>query len=408
MITNLATASSIVKRLQDLGYIAYFAGGWVRDYLLGFPSSDIDIATNASIEVLQAVFEKTLPVGAAFGIVIVVEEGHQFEIATFRKEQEYLDGRRPSRVESCSAEEDAKRRDFTINGLFYDPIKKEIFDYIGGKQDLHLKLIRAIGNPIDRLKEDKLRMLRAIRYSTRFGFQIEKKTQEAIEAIAPELFPAVSKERIYQELQKMDLYDTLSDSLRLLLKHRLLKVIFEELCHDEEHHILSRIARIDELPKKTPLIAKLSCLFHLHPVEMKLQALEKLKISKKESLLIAYLDELEKALSSSLMDDYSLALLYSRNFFSIGINFYKHLKETRKEALHLEKHAESLKPFIERITHKNPVITSHDLMTFGIDQGPLLGTLLKEAEKLSINEKILDKERLLTRLKRSPIWPFKQ
>ncbi len=406
-MTNISIATSIIERLQNLGYIAFFAGGWVRDYLLNFPSDDIDIATNASIEVIQAVFEKTLPVGAAFGIIIVVEEGHQFEIATFRKERDYLDGRRPQFIEPCSPEEDAKRRDFTINGLFYDPLKKKLHDFVGGEKDLRAGLIRAIGNPKDRFQEDRLRMLRAVRYATRFGFQIDHPTQEAIIHHAYELFPSVSKERIYQEFQKMDLYGTLGDSLKLLLKYHLLKVIFKELEHLEKTLILSNIGMIDELPKKTPLIAKLSLIFYGRPLEEKIKALSSLKISRKELQLIEYLDHLEKVFNHPDITDYELAITYSHEFFQIGIHFFKNIKGIKKEAIHHEKHRESLKPFVERMIQKNPMIHSEDLILEGIPKGKIMGLLLKEAEKISVNEKLLEKQPILKKLKHSIYWPFK-
>jgi poly(A) polymerase len=406
-MTNFTTALSIVEKLQSLRYTAYFAGGWVRDYLLSFPSDDIDIATNASIEVMHTLFAKTIPVGAQFGILIVVEDGHQFEIATFRKESDYLDGRRPSSVEACSPEEDAKRRDFTINGLFYDPIKKKIYDYVGGQEDLKNGLIRAIGNPVERFQEDRLRMLRAIRYSTRFGFQIDPATEKAIELERNFLFPAVSMERVYQELMKMDLYDTLASSLRLLYQFKLLTIIFDELIPIEKDKILKHIALIDELPKKTPLIAKLSILFDGESLETKLKALKKLKISRKEVHLIEYLDHLGKTLTQEHLDDYDLAYLYAHEFFPLSISIFKQLKGYKKEAIHYEKHALSLKSFVERIQSKNPVITSHDLMQEGIPSGKVMGEILKEAEKISIRNKLLDKTSVMKKLRVSTLWPFK-
>ncbi len=135
MLTK-SIATKIVSRIQNAGHTAYFAGGWVRDHLLGLPSDDIDIATSASVEEIQILFPKTIPVGIAFGIVIVVEEGHHFEVATFRKEKDYLDGRRPLFIEKASAEEDASRRDFTINGLFFDPLQDKLLDFVGGVADL--------------------------------------------------------------------------------------------------------------------------------------------------------------------------------------------------------------------------------------------------------------------------------
>ena len=139
-------ARKVIDTLHRAGFIAYYAGGWVRDFLLQHPSDDIDIATNAPPETIQALFEHTVPIGIAFGIVLVIIEGHQYEVATFRQDLDYLNGRRPERIEFTTAKEDAKRRDFTINGMFYDPIRKEVLDYVEGKADLKAGLIRAIGN----------------------------------------------------------------------------------------------------------------------------------------------------------------------------------------------------------------------------------------------------------------------
>src|SRR3990167_4716975 len=171
-MTAFSIACDIVKKLNSLGFIAYFAGGWVRDFLMNRTSDDIDIATSATVEDLQRIFQKTIPVGVSFGIIIVVEKGHQFEVATFRKDEGSRDGRRPISIEPATPEKDAERRDFTINGLFYDPIEKKILDFVQGREDIKLGVIRAIGNPHDRFLEDRLRMIRAVRYASRFHFSI--------------------------------------------------------------------------------------------------------------------------------------------------------------------------------------------------------------------------------------------
>ena len=282
---------------------------------------------------------------------------------------------------------------------------KDIIDFVEGQKDIKLGVIKAIGNPMDRFEEDRLRMLRAIRYSTRFGFEIDHATQTAIHHHALHLFPAVSWERIYQELQKMDLYDTLADSLRLLLKHSLLKIIFDEIAHLEDGIILLHIGQIDHLPKKVPLIAKLSLLFHEYPLEVKLKALSKLKISRKESLLIEYLDKMEKYLFQHNPDDYELAHLYAHEFFSHGLSFFKHLQFSKEAAFHHEKLYNILKPYVDRIEQKNPLITSTDLSKEKIPNGKIMGELLKEAEKLSIREKIDDPMQVLAQLKLNPLWP---
>src|ERR1700685_3736034 len=158
------TAAAVGQRLQDAGFGAFVVGGCVRDFLLGREPQDFDIATDARPAQVEKLFSKTIPVGKKFGVIIVVEQGHQFQVATFRAEAEYRDGRRPEKVFFANAEADALRRDFTVNGLFYDPLTKQIHDWVGGEKDLRAKIIRTIGAPEDRFAEDHLRMLRAVRF----------------------------------------------------------------------------------------------------------------------------------------------------------------------------------------------------------------------------------------------------
>ena len=156
----VATARKLVDRLRDAGHIAYFAGGCVRDLVRGQPPKDIDIATDARPEEVQEIFKRTYAVGAHFGVIVVLETEMQFEVATFRSDGAYLDGRRPAEVRFSSPEEDARRRDFTINGMFFDPPNDAVIDFVGGRADLAARLIRAIGDPAARFGEDRLRLLR--------------------------------------------------------------------------------------------------------------------------------------------------------------------------------------------------------------------------------------------------------
>lgn len=196
------TAKSIVATLRGAGHEAFFAGGCVRDLLLGTKPVDFDIATSAPPAEVQRLFRRTVAVGAHFGVVVVLEEGCEFEVATFRADGEYLDGRRPESVTFSDAEGDARRRDFTINGLFYDPIAGSVIDHVGGRADLEARVIRAIGDPGERFAEDKLRVLRGLRFAARMGFEIEPATYAAIVAGTPRIH-AVSAERIRDELVKI-------------------------------------------------------------------------------------------------------------------------------------------------------------------------------------------------------------
>jgi poly(A) polymerase len=192
-------ATRIVRRLREAGHEAFFAGGSVRDQLLGREPVDFDVATSAPPEAVQGLFPRTVPVGAQFGVILVVEEGRPFEVATFRSDEAYVDGRRPSRVHFGSAEADARRRDFTINALFLDPDSGSVVDFVGGERDLRAGVIRAIGDARARIAEDRLRMLRAVRFAARLGFTIEPATQAAIVAAAPTITD-MAAERIGDEI----------------------------------------------------------------------------------------------------------------------------------------------------------------------------------------------------------------
>ena len=192
-------ARQVAARLRESGHVAYFAGGCVRDMVRGLVPKDYDIVTDARPEDVQKLFPRTYAVGAHFGVIIVLENGFQFEVATFRSDDAYIDGRHPSAVHFSSPEEDAKRRDFTINGMFYDPVAKDVIDLVGGKADIAAKFVRAIGDPAKRFAEDRLRMLRAVRFATVLDYEIDKATWEALLANADSI-NQISAERIREEL----------------------------------------------------------------------------------------------------------------------------------------------------------------------------------------------------------------
>ena len=255
-------AHEIVRRLVDRGYVAYYAGGCVRDALLGLTPKDFDVATNATPDQVREIFgpEHTRAVGEAFGVVLVhgriAKKRCQVEVATFRTDGSYSDGRRPDWVEYATAEEDAQRRDFTINGLFYDPIAQKVIDYVGGQEDLASQVLRAIGDPYARISEDKLRMLRAIRFASRYSFALESSTRLAIQE-SSEGIKLVSGERIGMELEKI-----LEHPNRLWAWHQLdacglLKHIAAELLP------LSSCELFASLPKEPlPLAVVLASLVH--------------------------------------------------------------------------------------------------------------------------------------------------
>lgn len=225
-----AAARRIVRRLQEAGHEAYFVGGAVRDFLRGVTPGDYDIATGALPDEVAALFDRTVNVGARFGVMMVVAGGFSFEVATFRSDDAYEDGRRPSRVHYASAREDALRRDFTINGLFQDPETGAMLDYVGGRADLARKIIRAIGDPAVRFREDYLRLLRAVRLAANLDFALDPETRRAVGAAA-ENIRRVSAERIAEELQKILVRGGARRGFELLSETGLLAFLLPEVEH---------------------------------------------------------------------------------------------------------------------------------------------------------------------------------
>jgi len=221
-------ALAVAARLRQSGHIAYFAGGCVRDMVRGLIPKDYDIVTDARPEAVQSLFPHTFAVGAHFGVIIVLENGFQFEVATFRSDDAYIDGRHPSAVHFSSPEEDAQRRDFTINGMFYDPVAEKMIDFVGGRADIDAKLVRAIGDPVQRFAEDRLRMLRAVRFATVLDYQIDQKTWDAL-ATNAESINQISAERIRDELVRIFLSPNRVRGWDLLDSSGLMRAILPEL-----------------------------------------------------------------------------------------------------------------------------------------------------------------------------------
>ncbi len=222
------SALQIVHTLRDSGFQAYFVGGCVRDLLLKKRPKDFDVATDARPEEVAKLFKKTIPVGAKFGVMLVVMDGENFEVATFRVDKGYRDGRHPTGVRFTDAREDALRRDFTVNGLFYDPVGRKVLDWVGGQKDLKQKVLRAIGDPATRFREDRLRMLRAVRFASVLRFKIESNTFRAAKKLHKKIHE-VSRERVRDELIKMFTGPDPARALTLLDKSGLLREVLPEV-----------------------------------------------------------------------------------------------------------------------------------------------------------------------------------
>ena len=266
------TARDICGRLCQHGHIAYFAGGCVRDMVRGQVPKDFDVATNATPEEVQKIFPRTYAVGAHFGVIVVLENEFQFEVATFRSDDAYIDGRRPVTVHFSSPEEDAKRRDFTVNGMFFDPVENKVIDFVGGRADIEAKLVRAIGDPAHRFAEDRLRMLRAVRFATVLDYQIDDATWKALVANAASI-NEISAERIRDELVKIFLSANRVRGWDLLDQSGLMRAILPEIepmkgCeqpaqfHPEGDVFQHTRLMLGLLPEKVSVPLVFSVLFH--------------------------------------------------------------------------------------------------------------------------------------------------
>jgi poly(A) polymerase len=267
-----ATAAEMARRLQSAGHVAYFAGGCVRDELLGRKPHDYDIATDATPPEVLRLFPRAQFVGAHFGVVVVPEGGEMFEIATFRTDGSYRDGRRPETVTFATPREDAQRRDFTVNGMFLDPGDGRVIDYVGGQEDLRARVLRAIGDPVQRFREDRLRLMRAVRFAAALDYQVEESTWAALGAEAGSL-REISVERVRDELVRILLHRSRLRGFDLLDESGLLRVILPEMeamkgcSQPPEYHPEGDVwthtrLMLSLLPEEAPLPLVLSVLLH--------------------------------------------------------------------------------------------------------------------------------------------------
>ncbi|MFC1809533.1 CCA tRNA nucleotidyltransferase [Candidatus Omnitrophota bacterium] len=420
-------AFKIVKKLRDKGFIAYYVGGWVRDRLLKEESIDIDIATSAHPEEVMRFFKTTVPVGVQFGVVLVIETGIQFEVATFRSDGQYIDGRHPTEVHFSSPEEDAERRDFTINGLFWDPITQEVIDFVGGEADLKQGIIKAIGDPYERFNEDKLRMLRAVRFSARFGFPIEEKTYDAIKDLCGYI-DAVSQERIRDELVKMLSGNNPAESIQLMDEVGLLEKILPEITamkgveqppefHPEGDVFVHTMLMLKKI-KNADIILALAILFHDigKPKTMKItdrirfschdgigakmtkKIMKRLRFSNKEieavmqcvgnHMNIMHVQKMRGGKLKRFVASETFAtelMLHKIDCESSHgmIDNYEFLVKKRDEF-----QKENLKP--------QPLLTGQDLINAGMKPGPQFKDILAEAYDLQLEGKIATKEDAIT------------
>lgn len=403
-------AKEIVVELNAKGYVAYFAGGFVRDKLLGIPSSDIDIATEALPDEIAAIFPEHFLVGAQFGVCVVRHKHHSFEVATFRQDVAYEDGRRPTSVLlRSSPEEDAKRRDFTVNGMFWDPLEDKVLDYVGGQDDLKRGVIRTIGSAQERFEEDRLRMIRAIRFAYRLGFHIEPSTRKAISQLAHTILPSVSMERIWQEFQKIRQGPNFSEALVEMSELGLLGRVLPPLDKLQANALKARLKGIEMVSEKVPAILILAELFSPEDIAFVLGLGIYLRASKEETKWIETLLETKSLFSQdplfTLRYEWAALLANKRSKACFELLFSKLPKaEQHKAHALLEKTEANLFDHIDRIHKKKPLVQAKDLQEVGISPGKKMGQLLQFAERLTIEHDLTCKEDVIQKLMQAPIW----
>lgn len=395
MMNLLDAAKDLVSIIQSHGFDTLYVGGCVRDQLLGLDVNDIDIATACPSETIQKIFPKTIPVGIKFGIIVVIHHGFSFEVATFREDQDYKDGRHPEGVKKATIEQDVKRRDFTINGLYLDPLKNKVIDLVSGQTDLKQKRLKAIGDPYLRFKEDHLRMIRAARYAAVLGFQIETETKQAIIDMASKILEGVSVERILQELEKMHQKGALAEGIKLLFELKLFSHMF--------HALKKRYESIDDLvlslkhfSKKTPLIFPLLIIFDVSSPEDLENLISHFKMSN---------EALKMGLCALNMRQYfQLTALQKAELLSLPFKddliLFQSVLEKDKDGFKrkIEKDQTDLNGVIERIKLKQPIVQAQDLLDLGIPKGPLIKKMMHEAMEIYSSNPHLQKETILKAL----------
>ncbi len=386
-------AVEVVRQLRARGHEALWAGGCVRDELLGHPPKDYDVATSARPEQVREIFgrKRTVAVGAAFGVISVLgpKPAGQLDVVTFRQDKGYLDGRHPEGVEYSTPEADAQRRDFTINGLFYDPIDKRVIDFVGGRDDMERRVVRAIGDPFERFNEDKLRLLRAVRFATRFDFSLDPPTRAAIEALAGDV-TQVSAERIAAEMRMMLLDPSRRAAVELLGDVGLLAAILPELSAARESGSLDETLRVlDRLEQPAFSLALAALLHAVVTPEVAYEICRRWKLSNRDSLQVRWLVEHHDALASARQMAWPRL---QRLLISDGIQELLQLHEAIAMAkgndFDAVNYCRGLLSMPEGELDPPPLITGDDLIAHGVARGREYHTLLEAVRNAQLNKSI--------------------
>lgn len=427
----MSAAVSIVKKLCSRGFQAFFAGGFVRDLLMKgeeAAAGDIDIATNAKPETIAKLFSHTIGVGEQFGVMVVLEDGIPFEVATFRADIGITDGRHPESVVFTDAKEDALRRDFTINGMFYDPLEEKVIDYVGGRADIDKRVIKSIGDPELRFSEDYLRMLRAVRFAARFGFEIDKSTWDALCRNA-EKIRRISPERIFAEIDKMLCQANPGKSMQLLSDSGLLQEVLPEVAalagveqppefHPEGDVFIHTRICLEYLPQKPSSVLAWSALLHDVGKPSTMVISDRIRFNNHDragsQIACSVLKRLKA--SNALTDAVCACIDNHMNFMNVTKMRLSTLKKflsrpTIEDELELHRadclasHGdisnyyfvkEKLSEMALETIKPHPLLGGRDLIELGLKPGPLFGGILEYVYDLQLEEKVTTREQAIT------------
>jgi len=372
---NKQAAIKVIERLRANGFEALLAGGCVRDMLLQRPASDFDVATDARPEQVVKLFKRTLKVGAKFGVIVVLNDGRQVEVATFRTETGYIDGRHPGKVAFTNVAEDASRRDFTINGMFFDPLNERIIDYVNGTGDLKSRIIRTIGAASERFNEDYLRMLRAVRFSTQLKFEIEPQTWQSICSNAKKI-TEISGERIAIEIEAILADPNRADGIRLLIESGLSDAIFPGFANEQKR---AAVAVLSFLPEKIDFTLGLTAFFADCSAEFAVEKCKILKLSRNRIKHLKFLLKNRGKLLNRQMSLAELKMILAEPYFD---DLYELQRAIQKSGGKTVAPLTALKKRIKTLgdveLKPKPLLNGHELIEAGAVPGPQVGQLVRE------------------------------
>jgi poly(A) polymerase len=390
-MSNRRAAIEIIQRLQREGFQALLAGGCVRDMLLGRPAKDYDVATEARPEQVMALFSRTLKVGAKFGVVIVLRRGQQVEVATFREEAGYDDGRHPTQVTFTGAAEDAARRDFTVNGMFYDPQTEQVIDYVDGQADLQRRVIRTIGHPDERFGEDYLRMLRAVRFQTQLGFAIEPATYAGITRHADRI-RQISGERIALELKQMFVHPNRAAGAAVLLDTGLLEAIFPDFGRPQAGR---GVEVLGQLRKNVSFPLGLAALFAGCRTGFAAERCRILKLSRNQSAHLRFLLSYRRRLLDADMPLSKLKRILAEPHYRDLYDLERAIQKAAgdRDGLNaLARLRRRIRDLGDVDVKPAPLLSGHDLIRLGAVPGPTLGRLADDLYTAQLENEIATKE----------------